>query len=156
MHWLIGIKANLSEKFYILANYQHIFLLSSVYPVWQTLACAAHLVLAASGANRPFFLFSFFQKVFLPKHFLSKVFKFQLSFVLTQFPHLWILQPCWRPFWTKMAAVVWTRSISVSFLIRTLRKDSHSQASSTSLDLKTLTVRNSFTYFLNGTQFHFF
>ena len=54
-----------------------------------------------------------------------------------------------------MAAVVWTRLISVSFLIRTLRKDSHSQASSTSLDLKTLTVRNSFTYFLNITQFHF-
>ena len=28
------------------------------------------------------------KKVFLPKHFLSKVFKFQLSFVLTHFPHL--------------------------------------------------------------------
>ena len=51
--------------------------------------------------------------------------------------------------------MVWTRSISVSFLIRTLRKDSHSQASSTSLDLKTLTVRNYFTYLFNITQFHF-
>ena len=49
-----------------------IFLLSSVYPVWQTLACAAHLVLAASGANRPFFLFSFFQK-----SFPSQTFPFQ-------------------------------------------------------------------------------
>ena len=47
------------------------------------------------------------------------------------------------------------RSISVSFLIRTLRKDSYSQTSSTSLDLKTLTVRNSFTYFLSIIQFHF-